>query len=81
MAPIKRKLQTAPEVPETGEITKLHLKAWRGFLAWSQKDAASWLGVKLRTYESWEAGRSMRHPDGVRRLMAMAISKRAGKRV
>lgn len=45
---------------------------WRHGLGWTQREAAAWLGVSLRSYEGWEAGQLQRHPKAMRRLMATA---------
>lgn len=45
---------------------------WRHAIGWTQREAAEWLGVSLRSYEGWEAGALQRHPQAMRRLMQAA---------
>lgn len=63
-------------IPEDGPVTGDDIQKWRKHLDWSQRDAAGWLGVSVRALQNWEQGvRNMRHPVGVRRLMAHATAK------
>lgn len=59
------------------------LEHWRKGLHWTQRQAAEWLGVSVRSIENWERGwRSPRHPVAMKRLMAGARTryrKRLGK--
>lgn len=45
------------------------LRAWRARHRWTQRDAAAELRVSKRTYEAWEAGRPVRNPGPVKRVM------------
>lgn len=45
------------------------LKTWRTRRGWTQKEAARWLRVSLRTYQGWEAGRRKTHVALVRLAM------------
>lgn len=48
--------------PGTSDAARI-LKAWRGQERLSQAEAASCLGVPVRTLQGWELGRPMRHPN------------------
>lgn len=53
-------------------LLKDDFKAWRRGLDWTQLQAAEWLGVSVRTYESWESGaRKATHSIGLRLRMQM----------
>jgi len=45
-------------------------------MRYTQKDAADYLGVTVRSIENWEQGeRPMRHPGTMRKLMQQADIK------
>ena len=51
------------------------LRNWRLALGWTRKQAASFLGVPLRTLEGWEQGRQKPDQEGpLRRLMFITSS-------
>ncbi len=46
---------------------------WRTRFRWTQKEAAEYLDVPLRTYQGWEIGhRKVHNPGPVRRLLKLA---------
>lgn len=55
---------------------------WRRTLGWTQRQAAEFLEVPLRTYEGWESGRKdMQNSGPVRKLMRLASTKFGVKEV
>lgn len=48
------------------------LYIWRVKLGWTQKQAAAYLDVSLRTYQNWEQGRTVEQPGPIQKLMALA---------
>ncbi|SFD14724.1 hypothetical protein SAMN05428997_1193 [Bosea sp. CRIB-10] len=64
----------AEELPanaaEGGREVAALLQQWRGKAAMTQGDAATLLGVPLRTYQGWEAGRV---GNTLRRLIVLAL--------
>lgn len=71
----KRKLVSKEEMKKP--ISAARLKHWRNERAWTQEDAADWLGVSLKAYQNWEQGaRTMRHPVAINKLMEQAPNKR-----
>lgn len=45
---------------------------WRSRLKYTQRQAAEYLDVPLRTYEGWEWGKPVEQPGPVRRLIKLA---------
>jgi len=45
------------------------LRAWRARHGFTQRAAAAEMRVSKRTYEAWEAGRPVRNPGLVKRVM------------
>ena len=46
------------------------LLKWRKKLGWTQREAAEYLDVPVRTYESWEQGhRQVANPGPIKALM------------
>lgn len=53
-------------------VLRAELYLWRTKLGWTQKQAAAWLEVMLRTYENWEQGRPVEQPGPIKKLMEQA---------
>lgn len=51
------------------------LRDWRGAYGFSQPEAADRLGVSLRTWQGWEAGREPRYPRLVRLALVAAAEE------
>lgn len=45
------------------------LQKWRRRMGFTQKQAATALGMSVRTYQGWELGRRRTHVDVIRLLM------------
>ncbi len=50
-------------------LTAAELKEWRSKRGFTQRKAAQWLRVSLRTYQGWEQGRRVSLAGPVRELM------------
>lgn len=61
-----------PTPPSPGE-----LKAWRRACGKTQREAADWLRVPLRTYQKWEQGERAAHNPGPIKLRMAQL--RSGK--
>ncbi len=74
------KQKLIPREAHAGPLTKKELQTWRATMRWTQKDAADWLRITLRSYENWEQGYRLRqhHPGTIRQLMNSAL--RDGKK-
>lgn len=57
------------------------LSLWRKRVGWTQKQAAAYLDVSLRTYQNWEQGRKIEQPGPIRKLMKLVWSSSAAAEV
>lgn len=73
---LPKKERLTPQAELQMPVTEADLKQWRKKMGWTQKDAANWLGVSFRSYESWECShRNPQHPIAIRARMAEAENR------
>jgi DNA-binding transcriptional regulator YiaG len=73
-----KKILLVPKDPRYVTISPDEFRQWRTANGWFQRRAAEHLGVSLKAYKNWEQGkRHPQHPVAMRRLMALARSRKA----